>query len=171
MANNTIKARIQLKSDTEENWNKAIHFIPLKGEVIIYFTDNTHPFPRLKVGDGTTPVIDLPFVTAEFSGSTVQVNTTNSWNEKTNYIPDAGQIIVYSDRELIDESGTSYSHASFKIGDGTTYLVDLPFFDDHIINHMNDKTIHVSAEDRAFWNNKLNCNNNVIDETLIINRN
>ena len=28
--------RIQHKIDTEENWNKAVNFVPLKGEIIIY---------------------------------------------------------------------------------------------------------------------------------------
>ena len=59
---NTVKARIQLKCDTEENWNKAIHFIPLKGEIIIYSADDSHPFPRLKTGDGITSIIDLPLL-------------------------------------------------------------------------------------------------------------
>lgn len=58
----TIKSRIQLKNDTEANWNKAQNFIPLKGEVIIYSADDTHPFFRLKVGDGITNVTNLPFV-------------------------------------------------------------------------------------------------------------
>ena len=61
---NTVKARIQLKCDTEENWNKAIHFIPLKGEIIIYSADDSHPFCRLKVGDGSTNVVNLPFIDA-----------------------------------------------------------------------------------------------------------
>ena len=64
MANTTVKTRIQLKSDTETNWDKAIHFIPLKGEVIIYSPDDTHPFSRIKVGDGVTSVINLPFIDA-----------------------------------------------------------------------------------------------------------
>ena len=51
MATNTIKTRIQLKNDTKANWNKAINFVPREGEVIIYSTDDTHPFSRLKVGD------------------------------------------------------------------------------------------------------------------------
>ena len=62
MAGNTIKTRIQLKNDTEENWNKAINFVPKMGEVIIYSADGTHPFSRLKVGDGETSVINLPFI-------------------------------------------------------------------------------------------------------------
>lgn len=67
----SIKSRIQLKNDTEENWNKAINFIPKKGELIIYnaessnqINDNARPFPRLKVGDGITNVIALPFFDA-----------------------------------------------------------------------------------------------------------
>lgn len=63
-----IKSRIQLKNDTEENWNKAVNFIPRKGELIIYNTessnDNARPFPRLKVGDGITSVVNLPFFDA-----------------------------------------------------------------------------------------------------------
>ena len=75
MATNTIKTRIQLKCDTEANWNKAVlvneggiekttgtSFVPREGEVIIYKADDTHPFSRLKVGDGTTNVVRLPFI-------------------------------------------------------------------------------------------------------------
>lgn len=66
--NNTIKTRIQLKSDTEANWNKAgpkegsNGFVPLSGELIVYVPDATHPFSRLKVGDGQTNVVSLPFI-------------------------------------------------------------------------------------------------------------
>ena len=69
-SNNTIKTRIQLKSDTEANWNKAgpkngsLGFIPLRGELIIYSADDTHAFSRLKVGDGVTNVVALPFIDA-----------------------------------------------------------------------------------------------------------
>ena len=62
MANNTVKARIQLKNDTEAHWNLAENFIPRQGEVIIYSADDTHPFSRLKIGDGETLVASLPFV-------------------------------------------------------------------------------------------------------------
>ena len=64
MSKQTVHTRIQLKNDTEANWNKAISFIPLQGEVIIYSADDTHPFSRIKVGDGVTTVIDLPFIDA-----------------------------------------------------------------------------------------------------------
>lgn len=67
---NTLKTRIQLKSDTETNWNKlkgengSTGFVPLLGEFIVYTPDVSHNYSRLKVGDGHTNVVDLPFVDA-----------------------------------------------------------------------------------------------------------
>lgn len=65
MANKTVKTRIVNKHDIESNWTKAVNFIPKQGEIIIYDVDDTHTFPRLKVGDGETVVSSLPFVTIE----------------------------------------------------------------------------------------------------------
>ena len=39
MAEKTLNTRIQMKTDTEANWNKATNFIPKNGEIIIYATD------------------------------------------------------------------------------------------------------------------------------------
>lgn len=79
-ANNTIKTRIQLKSDTEANWSKAgpkdgsNGFVPLLGELIVYTADATHPFSRLKVGDGSTNVVSLPFIdSGTINGEEVEV--------------------------------------------------------------------------------------------------
>lgn len=57
-----INSRLRQKIDTEANWNKALNFIPLHGEIIIYQADENHPYERVKVGDGTTPVNELQFV-------------------------------------------------------------------------------------------------------------
>jgi len=68
--NGTFKTRVQLKSDTEANWNKAgpkegsNGFVPLLGELIVYTADDAHHFSRLKVGDGSTNVVNLPFIDA-----------------------------------------------------------------------------------------------------------
>ena len=59
---NKIKTRIVHKHDTQENWDKAVNFIPLKGELIFYDPDALYPFTRLKVGDGINKVSDLPFI-------------------------------------------------------------------------------------------------------------
>lgn len=63
MANEkNINCRVQHKHDVEENWLKAINFIPKIGEIIIYDADNTYTYSRMKIGDGTTYVNNLPFV-------------------------------------------------------------------------------------------------------------
>ena len=54
--------RVQHKHETEENWKKAINFIPLMAEIIVYETDSTHTQARLKIGDGKTKVNNLPFI-------------------------------------------------------------------------------------------------------------
>lgn len=73
----TTTARIQLKRDTTENWNNAIGFIPLPGEVIIYedyevktyeveeygeTVTKTVNIPNIKIGTGNAYVQDLAFV-------------------------------------------------------------------------------------------------------------
>lgn len=62
MAEKIFQTRIQLKHDTETNWDKAINFKPKDGEVVIYDVDDTHTLPRLKIGDNVTTVKNLPFV-------------------------------------------------------------------------------------------------------------
>ena len=57
-----INTRIQHKHDIEANWLKAINFIPLASELIIYDKDETYNYERFKIGDGITKVNDLPFV-------------------------------------------------------------------------------------------------------------
>lgn len=62
MAEKKINGRIILKHDVESNWNKATNFVPKAGELIIYDTDATHTYVRIKVGDGSTVVTSLPFI-------------------------------------------------------------------------------------------------------------
>lgn len=61
MSNNTIHARIVSMHDVEERWNQAVTFIPRAGEIIVYDVDTKHLYPRFKIGDGITSVVDLPF--------------------------------------------------------------------------------------------------------------
>ena len=57
-----INSRLQQKHDIEVNWNKAVNFIPLLGELILYDPDETYNYTRFKVGDGIKVTKDLPFV-------------------------------------------------------------------------------------------------------------
>ena len=60
MAEKNLTTRIKHKIDTSANWAKAVNFVPLKGEIIVY--SDTY---QIKVGDGVTKVNDLPFYTIE----------------------------------------------------------------------------------------------------------
>ena len=64
MATNTIKTRIQHKNGSASDWSQATNFVPLKGELIIY---NDATTPKIKIGDGTTLVENLPFVGASIT--------------------------------------------------------------------------------------------------------
>ena len=87
--------------------------------------------------------------------NTVRVATAAQWATEPTYVPFDGQIIVYKDYKVVD--GKTY--AGTKVGDGTTYIVDLPFtaeyLEDAIENHIMDVEIHVSAADRIRWDNKV----------------
>lgn len=52
------KSQAIIKVDSEENWNKAINYIPDKFTIIVY--DNQPP--RIKIGDGIHTVNELPFL-------------------------------------------------------------------------------------------------------------
>ena len=71
MSDKTLNARIQMKTDTEANWLKATNFVPKIGEIIIYAIDSTHSYQRIKVGDGTKKVNDLPFINEAISENTI----------------------------------------------------------------------------------------------------
>lgn len=75
MANKIFQSRIVQKHDTKAHWDKATNFVPLKGEIIIYDDLN-----KIKIGDGTTTVVKLPY------------STTINYNDLTNKptIPSVG---------------------------------------------------------------------------------
>lgn len=77
--------RVKCKHDIEANWALAVDFSPLAGEIIIYDPDEDNPVARMKVGDGTTNVNDLPFLT-EPAGTQIVASTTEPAS------PEAGMI-------------------------------------------------------------------------------
>lgn len=101
------------------------------------------------------------------------VDTTENWNNDLQFIPEKGLIVVYSDKKTIIRDGQTVNIPGIKIGDGSSYLIDLPFVGDEwatiMEDHIRDTNIHVTLEEKAFWNNKLNLE--LVEETLILNRN
>ena len=49
-------------------------------------------------------------------------DSETNWNRATNFVPKQGELIVY-------DTDTNHSYARVKIGDGTTNVRSLPFFD------------------------------------------
>ena len=176
MVNNSVKGRFQLKKDTEAHWRLARNFIPLAGEPIIYTVDENHTAPRIKIGDGTTYVMDLPFLGSDPNDNPyVKSGTKEYWMTQRSYIPPMNMIIVYTDGGQITQNNSIIPIPRIKIGDGNSYVVDLPFVDDNVLNlledHINDNNRHVTLAEKSFWNNKLNYVSNVLEETLVLTRN
>ena len=118
---------------------------------------------NIRLPDGT--IVDLR---GDPITSNIRYASTADWNREPTFIPDPGQIIIYSDAKTIEIDGDTVYVPRAKIGDGLAYLIDLPFHDVDMMDHMSDSTIHVTSEDKTFWNNKLNYL--LSGENLIFNR-
>ena len=87
------------------------------------------------------------------------INTKEYWDAKIDFVPERGEIVIYENKTTID--GVIYP--GVKIGDGNAYLVDLPFVGDDLYvriidaleSHINDSSIHVTEDEKKYWNNKL----------------
>lgn len=120
--------------------------------------------------------------------------TTEQWYLSSTYVPAAGQIVVWTDKDVMlstvlsndVEVELSTYVPGIKIGDGGAYNIDLPFLGDDvekkmiqmISDHANESEAHVSEEDRAKWNHKISLgdisdpnDDGVVGETLVITRN
>ena len=102
----------------------------------------------------------------------IQVDTKQNWSQNLTLIPEKGELIVYSDYAQIEKDGNTINVPNFKIGDGLAYNIDLPFVGDDLremlTNHVNNGTIHITAEERAFWNNKVRTEDFDIDNENLI---
>lgn len=136
------------------------------------------------IGDSTTNIMSQKAVSDILEqlgieiNSKVQTGTTAYWNSKPSYIPKNGDVIVYTDYETKQIDATHFINVpGIKIGSGNAYLIDLAFVGekekDTLLDHITNTDIHVTLEEKSFWNNKLNVNDveEVIGETLTINRN
>ncbi len=91
----------------------------------------------------------------------IYVKTTRQWNEDISLIGETNSFYIYTDRGYReDEEGNIINIPGIKIGDGSSYLIDLPFIDETFYNHISTPSIHVSEQDRQFWNNKVRIQEN-----------
>lgn len=117
-------------------------------------------------------------------------DTTENWNNARGFIPMVGEVIVYTDYETktyeVEEYGEKVTKTveipNIKVGTGNAYVQDLAFVDektrDILMAHIQDHDIHVTLQEKVFWNNKINVDDaeeqttgELEDETLILNRN
>ena len=106
----------------------------------------------------------------------IRYGKTADWDSDKSYIPKKGQVIVYIDRGTMKNGDKTVDVPGFKVGDGLAYLVDLPFVGDDQTQtimgllrvHSDNKDIHVTLEEKEFWNNKLNVT--LTEENLVLNR-
>ena len=92
----------------------------------------------------------------------VYYDTTANWNLQPFLVSERKGVYIYSDFEIIyDEVGNPTFVPGIKIGDGTTYVIDLPFITEEmtrmLLDHIGNNTIHLTAAEREFWNNKITC--------------
>lgn len=95
----------------------------------------------------------------------VSENTVDGWDEIKLYVPKAGEICIFTDT------------GRMKVGDGLTPIVDLPYIlegdvtkvETALQEHVKNSNIHVTKEEKDFWNAKLNYE--ISGENLIFNQN
>lgn len=80
----------------------------------------------------------------------VLFDTTAGWDAQTTLVSDANTLYIYTDHQR-DSGGNAV--AGIKAGDGLAYVVDLPFTDAVATEHIADTTRHITAAERAAWNN------------------
>ena len=94
----------------------------------------------------------------------ILIDTTANWEEKASTISKKGTIYIYSD---YDKTEDNKDIAGIKIGNGA-YLGDVQFIDIKYNEHIANKIIHITQEERIKWNNKVRCYMNDVDGENII---
>ena len=80
----------------------------------------------------------------------IEQATTEEWNSQPGLIAKAGHLYFYTDYQQVG----GVNVAGVKIGDGTSYLIDMPFLDAKFEEHIADNIRHITQAEREFWNNK-----------------
>lgn len=118
MAEKSLQARIQNKCDTTANWEKATNFVPKKGEIIVYSDGGGTGVPKMKVGDGTTVVGSLKFITATVPDASATVSGIVNTGEQTF----GGNKTFRGTFRVISASGTGPNVALGAADSSTDYL-------------------------------------------------
>jgi hypothetical protein len=91
--------------------------------------------------------------------------TTAYWNNQPSLISIKGGVYVYSDYK-VDEQGNNIP--GIKIGDGKGYLIDAPFIDGLMYDHIYNTIIHVTQNDKDRWDEKVRCYISPTDSETVV---
>ena len=82
--------------------------------------------------------------------------------------PELGQLVIFTNFERKKSDNTTITSVGIKVGEGNEEnkktIEQLPFIDWFYWDHINDKNIHITEDERKFWNKKITCE--VLGETL-----
>lgn len=146
--NATLRVPIQGLINVGTKAIKELRFLPISefpesGQTNILYIDTTNSV--IYYWDGTQY--------AELSGI-IYAKTTEQWAQTIGLVSKYGAIYIYTDYR--QESGVDIP--AVKIGDGTTYVSDLPFY-----------STGVTENDRQRWDNKVSAKISPLDpENLIL---
>lgn len=144
MAEKIIVGRLVQKHDLEEHWLLATNFAPKQGELIVYDKDSEHEYERLKIGDGTTNVNDLPFVEDALKESLLeQINTIDGK-------VDAVSALV-GDKSISEQinAAAANNQSDWDINDETNpaYIKNRPFYtESEFVTFVEEQTVTVNSE-------------------------
>ena len=97
--------------------------------------------------------------TGRASDIPIHYGTCEYWNSQPELVGRKSHIYVYSDFEETEIDGKIVAVPNIKIGDGNAFLIDNPFLtasvDEILKMHIDDSSVHISADERDFWNNKV----------------
>lgn len=89
------------------------------------------------------------------TGGMIYSATTAEWNAQTLLVAKKDAIYVYTDHGTVDGEPIP----AIKVGDGTSYLIDMPFVDEdtaaRLTDHIENTVRHITESERQFWNSKV----------------
>lgn len=104
---------------------------------------------------------DLSIPSVRTGVNPIHQDTTEGWNSQPNLIAKKNHLYFYTDYQQVG----GVNVAGVKLGDGTSYLIDIPFEDAQFQDHIRNTVVHITQEEREFWNNK---NRGVIAGEMLI---
>ena len=133
----------------------------------------TNDYNRLKNKPSINSIVLEGAISAEDLGlGRVYYDTKENWDSDIGRIAERGVVYIYSNYQYIeDEDGNQIPVAGIRIGDGTSYLIDMPFVSDAatylITAHIANTEVHVTPQEKRFWNNKVSAYMNRVDEECL----